>query len=176
MMRVVLAVLAFAWLPALALVAQEKQPPTTIILVRHAEKDTMKIDPPLKPKGRERAQLLSRMLRESGARSTHSTQYRRTSETVAPLDSLLGITNEVIDADPDSLAAHAAGLVRHLLSAHKGETTVVASHSNVIPLLMQALGIAAPVEIGDADYDNVFIITVGPGAQPALLRLRMGMR
>jgi broad specificity phosphatase PhoE len=158
-----------------ALFAQKSAGPTTIILVRHAEKDTMKTDPPLTPRGWERARLLGRILGASGARSTHSTQYRRTSETVAPLDSALGIANEVIEANPDSLEAYARRLAKHLLSAHRGETTVVASHSNVIPLILRALGITERVEISDADYDNLFVVTAAGKGTPALVRLQMGM-
>jgi broad specificity phosphatase PhoE len=68
-----------------------------------------------------------------------------------------------------------ARLVEHLLSAHAGETTLVASHSNVIPLILEALGLAAPA-IGDSDYDNLFIVTAQKKAQPNMLRLQMGLR
>ena len=148
---------------------------TTIFLVRHAEKDTMKTDPPLTAHGRARAQLLARILKLSGVRSTHSTQYRRAVETVAPLDSALGIANEVFSSSADSLASHVAALVQHLLSAHKGETTVVSSHSNVLPMLLKALGVQTPVEIGDHDYDNLFVVTVGGGGKATLVRLQMGV-
>jgi broad specificity phosphatase PhoE len=162
-------------LTASPVLAQGNGVRTTIFLVRHAEKDTMKTDPPLTAVGRARAQLLARILKLSGVRSTHSTQYRRTVETVAPLDSSLGIANEVFSSSAESLASHVAALVAHLLSAHKGETTVVASHSNVLPMLLKALGVQTPVEIGDHDYDNLFVVTVGGGGKATLVRLQMGM-
>jgi broad specificity phosphatase PhoE len=175
-MRRLLVLLALLWyVVPTSLPAQGRQGPTTIILVRHAEKDTMKSDPPLTARGRERAALLARIVAIAGVHSTHSTQYRRTVETVAPADSALGIRNEVIEADPDSLPAHVARLIEHLLEAHAGETTLVASHSNVIPLILRALGLESP-PIGDADYDNLFVITAQKKAQPRMLRLQMGMR
>ncbi len=148
---------------------------TTIVLVRHAEKDTMKTDPPLTMQGRARAQLLARILKLSGVHSTHSTQYKRTVDTVAPLDSALGITNEVYPSNPESLASNVATLVRHILAEHKGETTVISSHSNILPMLIRAFGVASSVEIGDHDYDNLFIVTVGGGGKATLVRLQMGM-
>jgi broad specificity phosphatase PhoE len=171
-----LLLLACIALSGAPLAAQERSPATTIILVRHAEKDTMKHDPPLTARGRERAQLLARMFAGSGVRSTHSTHFLRTAETVAPLDSALGIANEIWEVDPDSLEAHAAALALHLLERHRGETAVVASHSNVLPLILRALGIATPVEIGEKEYDGVWVITAAKGAQPAMLRFAMGMR
>ena len=155
--------------------AQGRESPTTIILIRHAEKDTMKTDPPLTLRGGERAQLLARMLKTSGVRSTHTTQYRRTQATMAPTDSLLGITNEIFEANPESLEAHAVALVRHLLASHRGETTAVSSHSNVLPLILRALGIDAPITIGDRDYDNLFVVTFSGTSPPAFVRLQMGM-
>jgi broad specificity phosphatase PhoE len=174
MIRVALALALLLVVVPSPLPAQDRQGATTIILVRHAEKDTMKSDPPLTQRGRERAQMLSRIVALTGVRSTHSTQYRRTVETVAPTDSALGLRNEVIEADPDSLPAHVARLVEHLLSAHAGETTLVSSHSNVIPLILRALGLDAP-PIGDTDYDNLFVVTAQKKAQPSMLRLQMGM-
>ena len=162
-------------LTAPVLRGQGKEARTTIILVRHAEKDTMKTDPPLTATGRARARLLARILGLSGAHSTHSTQYRRTVETVAPLDSALGIANEVIPANPDSLEAYASALVGHLLTIHKGETTVVSSHSNVLPMLIRAFGVTTPVMIDDRDYDNLFVITVDGRAEPAFAHLQMGL-
>lgn len=160
-----------------ALLAQQgRETPTTIILVRHAEKDTASYDPPLTARGRERARRLAVMLAASGVRSTHSTQYLRTRETVAPLDSLLAIANEVVEADRDSLGAHVAALVGHLLSAHRGETSVVASHSNVLPLILLALGVEPGITITDAEYDDLFIVTTGGTARPAFVRLQMGMQ
>ena len=155
------------------LAAQDRA--TTIILVRHAEKDTMKVDPPLTARGRDRAALLARIVAASGVRSTHSTQYRRTIETVAPADSALGLHNEVIEADPDSLPAHVARLIEHLLSSHVGEATLVASHSNVIPLILDAMGLGT-VTIGDKEYDDLFVITLRGKAPGNVAHLRMGMR
>ena len=146
---------------------------TTIILVRHAEKDTMKVDPPLTKRGRERAALLARIVAAAGVSSTHSTQYRRTVETVAPADSAFGLRNEVVEADPDSLPAHVSRLIDHLLTSHTGQTTLVASHSNVIPMILTALGLGK-VAIGDKEYDDLFVIHLNPGCGPTLTRLAMG--
>ena len=46
---------------------------------------------------------------------------------------------------------------------------LVVGHSNTVGETIAALGITDPVKIGDADYDNLFIVV--PGTKPALLRL-----
>ncbi len=151
----------------------EKKSLTTIILVRHAEKDTMKTDPPLSATGWSRARLFARMFKDSGVRSTHSTQYRRTIDTMQPLDSLLKITNEVISVDRDSIEQHSVFMAKHFLSDHNGETVIMASHSNVIPSIIKALGIETEVTIDESDYTNVFIVTAGQNVKSAMVRLRI---
>jgi hypothetical protein len=55
------------------------------------------------------------------------------------------------------------------LRSIKGNALVV-GHSNTIPDLVKALGIAEPVLIGDNDYDNLFIVVLD--SDPHLLHLR----
>jgi phosphohistidine phosphatase SixA len=153
--------------------AGEKNSLTTIILVRHAEKDTMKTDPPLSATGWNRARLYARMFKDSGVRSTHSTQFRRTITTMQPLDSLLSITNEVIPVDRDSIEQHSVFVAKHFLSDHNGETVIMAGHSNVIPSIIKALGIETEVTIDESDYTNAFIVTAGPNVKSTMVRLRI---
>jgi broad specificity phosphatase PhoE len=175
-MRLLLAAaVAIVLLVPAPLRAQGKIAQTTIFLVRHAEKDTMKIDPPLTTQGRARAQLLARILGASGVHSTHSTQYLRTVDTVAPIDSALGITNEIFPSDADSLASNVAALVKHVLMAHKGEATLISSHSNILPMLIRAFGVKTAVSIGDHDYDNLFVITIEGRGSPSFVQVHMGM-
>lgn len=155
------------------LLAQSKNRLTTIILVRHAEKDTMRTDPPLTEAGWKRARALARLLEDSKVRSTHSTQFRRTTETMLPLDSLFGITNEVFPVDRDSIEQHAQTLVKHFLAEHNGETIVAASHSNVLPLIIKALGVGEEIKIDESDYTNVFIVTVSQDLRSTMVRLRV---
>src|SRR3989441_11726133 len=69
------------------------RPLTTVILVRHAEKniEPNNPDPDLSPAGQARAQELVRMFGDAGVSAIYATQYKRTQQTVKPLGDKLGI-------------------------------------------------------------------------------------
>jgi broad specificity phosphatase PhoE len=143
---------------------------TTVLVVRHAEradqadggKAMMATDPDLSAAGRARAESLAAMLKDAGIKTIFTTQYKRTQQTAAPLAKALGVTAEVVGSrELDSLA----GKVR----AAQGNVLVV-GHSNSVPNLLKALGIAEPVEIAETEYDNLFVVTLGD--KPSMVRLR----
>src|SRR5436853_6204047 len=70
-----------------------RQPVTTLILIRHAEKiiDPNNSDPDLSPAGQTRAQEIVRMFGDAGINAVYVTQYKRTKETVQPLAAKLGL-------------------------------------------------------------------------------------
>src|SRR5216684_4306220 len=63
------------------------RPLTTIILIRHAEKniEPNNPDPDLSPAGQARAQEIVRMFGDAGVSAIYATQYKRTQQTVKPL-------------------------------------------------------------------------------------------
>ena len=130
---------------------------TTIILVRHAEKDTTPgvQDPALTEGGVTRAQRLAVMLKDAGVDTIYSSEFRRTKATVAPLSAKIGISTEVIAAGDMS------GLVGRLKTRHGGETVVVSGHSNTLPQIMRALGVTPTPRITDRDYDGLYVVTLG---------------
>jgi phosphohistidine phosphatase SixA len=142
----------------------------TIFLVRHAERadtaaGTTTADPSLSDAGRARAVALATLLKDAGITTIFVTELRRTQETAAPLAAALGIVPTVI-AQNDLKA-----LVPKLKST-VGNVLVV-GHSNTVPAVIDALGLTAPI-IGDADFDNLFIVTPGQSASglpPRLIRL-----
>src|SRR5687767_15049965 len=69
-------------------------PITTVILIRHTEKNVEpdNPNPALSPDGIERAQTLVHVLGQSGISAVYATQYIRTQLTVAPVASHLGLT------------------------------------------------------------------------------------
>jgi broad specificity phosphatase PhoE len=146
----------------------------TIFIVRHAERADsagggevmMKADPGLSEAGRARAESLATTLKDAGVTAIFITEYRRTRDTAAPLAKLLGI-------EPQQLPAKdTAALVERLKSA-KGNVLVV-GHSNSVPEMIKGLGVATAVTVGEADYDNLFVITLGD--RPSLLRLHFQAR
>ena len=134
-----------------------------VVIVRHAEKASGESDDPsLSEAGRARAETLLRILRDSEISAIFTTEFKRTKETAAPIANTLKITPTVVPAK------EIATLVDKLRGLH-GNALVVA-HGNTIPGLIKALGIDAPVNIPENDYDHFFIVAVGN--QPRLLRLR----
>ena len=134
-----------------------------MVIVRHVEKASGESsDPPLSDAGRARAEALSRMLRDSEINAIFTTEFKRTKETAAPTAIALKITPTVVPTDK------IATLIENLRQLHG--SALVVGHGNTIPDLMKALGIDAPVNIPENDYDHFFFVAVGN--QPRLLRLR----
>ncbi len=142
----------------------------TVLVVRHAERadaaraqgaTMMADDPELSAAGRARAEALASTLKDAGVTEIFVTEYKRTQQTAAPLAKLLGVAVQTVSSKDT------AALVSRLKSA-KGNVLVV-GHSNTVPDIIKGLGIATPVTIGEADYDNLFVVT--PGERPALVRL-----
>lgn len=145
--------------------------PTIIYVVRHAEKaidDPDPRDPGLSPLGLARREALGRTLADVPLRAVYATEYRRTRETVQPLAEGRGMAVTVAPA------RDAAGLAKTILESHRGETVLVAGHSNTVPAILRALGAAEAPDLAESDYDDLFIATVSSDGRAALLRLHYG--
>jgi broad specificity phosphatase PhoE len=147
---------------------------TTIIIVRHAEKDTMQYDPPLTKAGRERAAALAHVLKDGGIQAIYTTQYIRTQQTAQPLADELGLKLQIIQADADHLSSYVRTVIERAEKEHGGGRVLVVSHGNVIPLLLKELGTIKNLTLGDEEYDNLFVVTIFSTGKTQLLRLRFG--
>ena len=137
-----------------------------VFLVRHAERADNSKDSPLSASGIGRAARLAAMLEDAGITAIYTTEYRRTKETAAPLGRAVHVTPVVVSAaDGDALA-------RKVRASGPHDRVLVVGHSNTVPDLIRALGVASPVTIGEAEYDNLFILIPQPGGAPRLVRLR----
>jgi broad specificity phosphatase PhoE len=144
-------------------------PPVTVFLVRHAERATDDPrDPTLSEPGRRRAAELARALSDAAVTSLFATEYRRTQETLAPLSAQVGVKTVIIGAGSmDSL-------ITRLQSLPPGSRTVVASHSNLVHLIVAKLTGIQVKPLTDADYDRLYVVTLtGEGVGTAVL-LRYG--
>ncbi|CAN5524619.1 phosphoglycerate mutase family protein [soil metagenome] len=172
-MRTVHLVYTIAALAGLAAECRAQAAPaasTTIILVRHAEKAAEPAsDPPLTPLGVARAEALVHLVKDAGIRAVVSTQYVRTRSTGAPVAAALAITPEVLDARLSPAATRDSILVKH-----RGQTLLLVGHSNTLPALVEAFGAPRPVEICDAGYDNVFVVTVPASGPASVVHLHFG--
>ncbi len=137
---------------------------TTIILIRHAEKDTtapgstmMKADPPLSIAGIKRAERLPDILKDYQPDSIYTTNYVRTKATIEPLAKKYKITP--ILYDPKELGSLAEKLIHS-----NGKTVVVAGHSNTTPMLVNLiLKENKYANLEDSVYNQFWIITITNG-------------
>lgn len=152
MRKLAAALLVFFALPLLA--------DTVVFAVRHAEKATDgSKDPALTPEGAARAASLAKILRDANVTVVYSTATTRTRSTAKPLG--LAVTEYSSSAD----------LAKKILAEDRGRNVLVVGHSNTVPDLVKALGIASAPEIGDNDFDNLFIVVIPDSGAARLIRL-----
>lgn len=153
---------------------------TTVVLVRHAEKaaasesamlGTAAADPGLTDAGTQRALELAHVLGEAGVAAIYATQYARTRLTAQPLADSLDLEIQEVAAGRDEYVAEMVNAIR---SQHHGDVVLVVSHSNTVPALIEALGAAPVPVIDDDEYDDLYVVTLGPGGRATLLPLRYG--
>lgn len=143
------------------------QDTTTVIVVRHAEKqaDGTK-DPALSAVGVARAARLAARFGAAGIDAVYATPFKRTRDTAAAVAAAAGVAVEV--TDPKDIAH----LVELIEDEHRGDTVFVVGHSNTIGLVVQGLGGEAPAEVDESEYDNLFIVTVPRFGRASTLHLR----
>jgi broad specificity phosphatase PhoE len=127
--------------------------PSTIYLVRHAEKAGEEGDVPLTEAGAARARELARVLGEAGLRQIYTTQYRRNVDTAKPLAEKLGIAPVVIAAD------NVDELVERLRTTPPGQAALVVSHTDKLPVIGEKLGVPFPA-VAHTEYDRLTVVTL----------------
>ncbi|MFN6964732.1 MAG: SixA phosphatase family protein [Pyrinomonadaceae bacterium] len=150
-------VLAMIFLTGIA-AAQNK----TILLVRHAEKDTSESvdqnDPPLTDAGRARAERLLAILKRYKVGTVYSTDFRRTRETAGPVARRRGLNVETYDAKkPDELIDR--------IMKSKTKRFLIVGHSNTVPglanLLLKKKVFA---NLDDAEHGVIWLVRIKNGA------------
>ena len=163
--------LALMFFAALRLAAQQ-QTPTTVILVRHAEKAAVPTeDPPLTAEGQARAQALMTIARDAGVTAIITTQFVRTQATARPAAEALRITPAIVSAGG---AQHAQDVARAIRQFQAGSVVLVVGHSNTIPAIVAALGAPRPPPICDSEYDGLYFVTVPASGPARVIRARYG--
>jgi broad specificity phosphatase PhoE len=145
---------------------------TTVIVVRHAEKDlsVSAVDPPLTAAGEARAALLARMFGDAQSPGHVDAIYvspaLRNRLTAAPLAARLGLSEIVAPADDPR------GLVHRVLHEHRSGRVLIVAHSDTVPRIVEALSGKAKIpDIGDEEYGTMYIVTVPRIGRANLLRL-----
>lgn len=139
--------------------------PTIVYVVRHAERVDDSSDSPISAAGEERARLLAEMLRDARITHIHTTDFRRTRATAAPVADRIGSSPAVYDVND------AVGLAVRIGST-PGRHLVV-GHSNTMRETVSALGGEPGAEIAQLEYDRLYVLTLS-GAGTATVLLRFG--
>jgi broad specificity phosphatase PhoE len=168
----VAAALAVLLLPATVSAQQ------TIVIARHAERQTGEGDDGLSEAGRQRAERLATMLRDAGITHIFVSDLRRTVETAQPLARARNVSLSRI-AIPDrgrgKISAAELQVRATLLAISRLPRTAVVlviGHSNTVPLFLTRLGYGPPVKIPDGEFDNLFVVTPRATRAPSVVRLR----
>jgi broad specificity phosphatase PhoE len=147
---------------------------TTIILARHGEKLTAPADdPPLSPAGEARAIALAEAVRGAGVTAIYSTPWKRTQSTARPASERLGVPITTFDVRAGT-GDYGQGYAAELLAKHRGRVVLVVGHSNTVPNILRGLGITDAPTIADAEYDNLFIVTIPETGPARVVRARYG--
>lgn len=153
----------------------ESQAPTVVLVTRHAERAAVEgNDPPLSDEGVRRAEALAGVAEAAGVTAVYCTQFRRTRDTAAPLIGRTGAALKTVEVNPDNMRAYAANVAARVLSEHRGQTVVVVSHSNTVPLIIEQLGRRPPAPIGDAEYGDLYIVIIPPEGAARIVKARYG--
>lgn len=150
----------------------------SIIIVRHAERQTGEGDDGLSDGGRQRAERLAAILRDAGVTHIFVSDRRRTLETAQPLARVRNLSPSRIaipargrgTIDPSELQVRATLLAISRLP--RTAVVLVVAHSNTLPLFLTRLGHGVRLTIPDEEFDNLFVLTPRATRAPSVVRLR----
>ena len=146
---------------------------TTIVLVRHAEKQLGAIDDaPLTPQGELRAARLAQMFGDANAfgrvQRIYVSDTRRSQQTAAGLAQRLNLKPVVVEGKSSS-----SDLARRVLRENRGGLAIIVGHSNTVPQLVAALSDASDVPaIEDQEFDTMYVVTVPTIGKASVLRMK----
>jgi broad specificity phosphatase PhoE len=143
---------------------------TTVVLVRHAEKELSSIDdPPLAPEGELRAERLAQMFGKitgvGRLEAIYVSDTRRTQQTAAPLAARLRLEPIVLPgSEVDKIA-------RRAMRDHRGGAVLIIGHSNTIPQIVKRLSGIDVAPIADDEFDAIYLVSVPTLGRASVLRL-----
>jgi broad specificity phosphatase PhoE len=166
-----------AWLGILVVVAAfvywNSATTTTIVLIRHAEKQMGAIDDaPLSPQGEQRATRLAQMFGDADSfgrlQQIYVTDTRRTQQTAASLAQRLNLKPVVVDS-----RASAGEIARRILRENRGGLAIVVGHGNTVPALVGKLSGSDRVPaMGEEEFDTMYVVTVPTIGRASVLRMK----
>ncbi len=133
----------------------------TIILVRHAEKDTIQAgstaDPELSEAGRERARRFTKIVGRYRPGAFYSTDLKRTRDTISDLAGKRGKQIQTYDPrKPDELLGR--------VMSDRNKRIVISGHSNTIPALANLIGRKELFQdLDESEYSVIWVIRLKDG-------------
>jgi broad specificity phosphatase PhoE len=164
--------IAITWLGLASPLLASDSGVTTVVLVRHADKNTHAPggDAGLSAKGILRAQELARVLADTPLAGVYSTPFARARLTGEAVSRARGDSVRVYD--PERLEA----LAERIRREDAGRTVLVIGHSDTLPQTFEALTGEKFPEKESIDYDKLYFVTLFPGSGHHLLILHYGAR
>ncbi len=142
--------------------------PTTVIVVRHAEKAEGSSDPVLSDLGRARADRLSRALRDARVGVVYVSDRRRTKET-AQL-AVRGWIKPPVAVKEYPATTPVSGLADMIRAEAPGTTILCVTHSNLMATLLKELGGWEVAPVTESEYEHIYIARIGGEETPTLIR------
>lgn len=144
---------------------------TTVILIRHADKDIPQVenDPPLNERGLTRSRLLVHILSTAGIRAIYTSEAQRSKMTANPFSQA-----HFFPPLPIVRLLAATDLKDHILTHHEGRTVLVVGHADTVPDLIRELGGPSLPVINDCVFDNFFVLVRRSATEASLTKLKYG--
>ena len=148
--------------------------PSTVIVVRHAERATAPAnDPVLTAAGTARAEALKAVLADAGVSAVITTHLQRTQLTAKPLADSLGVPLTIVRAG-SPLQAHLDSVAAAVKRQPSGSVVLVVGHSNTVPGIIAALGGPRMPDLCDSQYSSLFVVDMSGSGAPRLIRATFG--
>ncbi len=129
---------------------------STFYLIRHAEKERVnksERDPKLNEKGIIRALNWKDYFIDKDISKIYSTNYKRTLETVKPIEEAIGLT--AILYSPSNID------YKNFILSNKGEKVLIVGHSNTIPgFVNELINDQVYSQIDDLNNSNLYIVNL----------------
>ncbi|MEX2177708.1 MAG: phosphoglycerate mutase family protein [Gemmatimonadaceae bacterium] len=148
--------------------------PSTVILVRHAERAAEpRNDPGLTDAGRDRARALANAL--AGARVTRvvTTHLQRTQLTAQYMSESVGAAPIIVRAGGPT-AAHVDSVAAAVRRLPAGEVVLVVGHSNTVPAIVGALGGPKLPDLCETQYSMLYILEFPVSGPPRFIQATYG--
>jgi broad specificity phosphatase PhoE len=159
---------------SLALSTVAAAQPSTVIVVRHAEKAaTPGSDPALSDAGIQRAADLAAALAGARVATVITTQFQRTQLTAKPISDALGKAPTIVAA-ANPMAAHVEAVAAAVRARPAGEVVLVVGHSNTVPAIVAALGGPKMPDLCDPQYSMLYVLQFPASGAPTLIKANYG--